>query len=97
MAIFPFSKFIIHGNSMLPTLKPGQDVLCFNWAYVFLKPKAGDIVVVRQNSREIIKRVHMYKNSRIYVRGDNAKESTDSRNFGEINDSQIDGRVILIR
>ena len=81
---------------MLPTLKPGQDVLCFNWAYIFSKPKIGDIVVIRLKGKEIIKRIQKTNDRRIFVQGDNKKESTDSRNFGLIDKSEIIGKVILV-
>lgn len=81
---------------MLPTLKPGQDVLCFNWAYFFSEPKIGDIAVVRRSGQEIIKRIHKVNDRSIDVTGDNEKESTDSRNFGAIDKSEIVGKVILV-
>lgn len=78
---------------MLPTLKPGQDVLTLNW---FIKSKVGDIVVIKVNGREMIKRISKLsdREKMIYVLGDNLKESTDSRYFGLINKSQILGKVI---
>lgn len=96
MRLLPIQRFTIYGNSMLPTLKPGQDILCFNWAYLFSKPKKGDIVVVKVNGRDIIKRIQKYDDRRIFVTGDNQKKSTDSRNFGPIDKSEIIGKVIFI-
>lgn len=82
---------------MLPNLKPGQDVLVFNWAYVFSKPKKGDIVVIKVNGREMVKRIQMYHGRGIFVTGDNRKYSTDSRKFGSIDKSEIIGKVIFVR
>lgn len=95
--IFPFKRFTVSGNSMLPTLKPGQDVLVFNWAYLFSKLKVGDIVVIWKNGKEMIKRVQMSSDRGAFVTGDNKKESTDSRSFGPIDKSKIIGKVIFIR
>lgn len=81
---------------MLPTLKPGQSVLCFNWAYVFVKPKIGDVVVLRKNEKDIIKRILECSDREFFVVGDNEKESTDSRNFGFINKADIVGKVIVV-
>lgn len=92
--IVPFSRFIIHGNSMLPTLKPGQDVLCFNWAYIFSKPKKGDIVVVKHQDKELVKCIQTCYGRCIFVTGDNHKESIDSRVFGAIDRSQLAGKII---
>lgn len=82
---------------MLPTLKPGQDVLVFNWAYVFSQPKVRDIVVIKHNGREMVKRIQKIDHRQIFVQGDNHKESTDSRNFGAIDGSEIIGKVIFVR
>ncbi|MBI2018185.1 S26 family signal peptidase [Candidatus Daviesbacteria bacterium] len=77
---------------MLPTLKPGQDVLVWCWFY---KLKVGDIVAIKINVKEMIKRVRQMSSDRgAFVQGDNEKESTDSRNFGWINKKDIIGKVI---
>lgn len=81
---------------MLPTLKPGQDVLVFNWAYIFSKPKLKDIVVVKINGRDMVKRIQKCDDRQVFVTGDNEKESTDSRSFGPIDKSNILGKVIFI-
>lgn len=91
-----FSRFKVHGNSMLPTLKPGHDVLVFNWAYIFSKPKKGDIVVIRVNGREMVKRIQKVQGYEYFVEGDNEEESTDSRSFGPVDRSEIIGKVIFI-
>ena len=95
MKLFPFFRFTIHGNSMLPSLKPGQDVVVFNWAYIFSEPKIRDIVVINHQGRQIIKRISRINNHALWVRGDNEKESTDSSNFGAVEKSNIIGKVIL--
>lgn len=91
---FPVSRFTVHGHSMFPSLREGQDVLSFNWAYLGKKPKKGDIVVIKKNGKEMVKRVQSLNGRFIFVIGDNDKESTDSREFGSIDKSQIIGRVI---
>lgn len=86
----PISKFKIRGNSMLPTLKEGQEILTFNWS----KPKIGDVVVIKHENKEMIKRIEKMAKDKFFVLGDNEKESTDSRHFGPIDKSQILGKVI---
>ncbi len=76
---------------MLPTLKPGKDVLVWCWFYTL---KIGDLVAFKKNGKEMIKRIQKTDDRRIFVIGDNGKESTDSRNFGWIDRSQITGIVI---
>lgn len=92
--LIPVSRFTINGNSMVPTLQPGQDVLSFNWAYLGKKPKVGDIVVVKVNGKDMVKRIHKVNGRGVYVMGDNQGESTDSRNFGTVKMDQIVGKVI---
>ena len=84
----PISRFTIQGNSMQPTLYPGQDVLSLNWFY---KPKVGDIVIVKEG---IIKRVTKLEGDQVFVEGDNKNSSTDSRHFGAVSIDQIIGKVV---
>lgn len=76
---------------MLPTLKPGQDVLVLCWLY---KLKKGDLVAIKKSNRDIIKRVQAIKNGKVFVLGDNDKVSLDSRNFGWVDKSAVIGKVI---
>ncbi|QQG43004.1 MAG: S26 family signal peptidase [Candidatus Daviesbacteria bacterium] len=87
----PLKRFTVLGNSMLPTLKPGQDILIFSW---FINPKAGDIVAIKMGGKEIIKRIQSLDDRLIFVMGDNEKMSTDSRHFGPIKKEEIIGQVI---
>lgn len=87
----PISRFTVKGNSMIPTLHSGQDILSFNW---FVRPKVGDIVVIEKNGREMVKRVTKIDGRQILVEGDNKLESTDSKDFGPVNMDQIVGKVI---
>lgn len=94
--LFPFSRFTVFGNSMLPTLKPGQDILCFNWAYLTTKPKKGDMVVIKHQGKEMIKRVQKTQQRGVFVMGDNQTESTDSRSFGPLDQENVIGKVIYV-
>lgn len=93
--IFPLARYKVYGDSMIPTLKEGHEVICYRWAYSKEKlPKVGDIVVAKIKDIEIVKRVQFVREDSVYLRGDNEKESTDSRNFGWINLRQIVGKAI---
>ena len=76
---------------MLPFLKPGQDVVSVNWFY---KVQPGDMVVIKQDGKEMVKRIQKIDGRCIFVAGDNSKESTDSRHFGPIRLDQVVGKVI---
>jgi SOS-response transcriptional repressor LexA len=79
---------------MLPTLKEGQEVVCYRWAYTKNPPKVDDIVVAKIKDLEIIKRVIFVRDDEVYLQGDNEHQSTDSRNFGWINNRQIVGKAV---
>lgn len=87
---FPFSLFTVYGNSMFPALKPGQDVLIWCWFY---EPKVGDMVVIKKNGKDMIKRIQKINKSEVFVRGDNIEMST---NFGPIPRAEIIGKVVWV-
>src|SRR4051812_29329163 len=95
MTIFPLSLFTVSGNSMMPTLKSGTKVLSFNWSYLFRKPRKKEIVLAKVGGRLVIKRIQKTEGEKIYLVGDNPKESTDSRSYGWIHNWQIIGKVIF--
>jgi len=68
----------IVGDSMRPTFSPGTIVLGLR----FIRPRVGNIVVAEYDGREIIKRVAHIGSEGVYVLGDNADQSTDSRSYG---------------
>lgn len=53
------------GNSMVPTLRHGQLILVKNKKY-----RSGDVVVAKQDSREVVKRL-LFKDTKISLYGDN--------------------------
>ena len=90
----PISRFTVHGFSMYPTLKPGQNLISFNWAYINRKPEVGDLVIIKIKEREMVKRVGSVSSNQVFVKGDNNQESTDSRHFGPVSMDQVMGKVI---
>lgn len=77
------------GDSMQPTLKNGQVVLAFTTR----KFKTGQVVIAFVDGREIIKRITKIEQGQITLLGDNPSHSTDSRQYGTITDSKIEGVV----
>ena len=83
----------VEGHSMEPTLKQGSIV----FATPLLAAGKGDVVVVRHESMEIIKRIVKIEENQLFLQGDNSSDSRDSRRFGSVDESEVLGRVIPSR
>jgi nickel-type superoxide dismutase maturation protease len=90
-------RFKVVGMSMVPLLKPGEQILVDPQAYLDSLPEINDVVVAIHPSRsdlQIIKRVALVQeDGSCFLKGDNPGESTDSRSFGFISGEQILGKV----
>jgi nickel-type superoxide dismutase maturation protease len=74
---------------MLPTLSEGQLIV----AHQIRNFKEGQVVVAYVNGLEVIKRISKIDNGSVFLQGDNKEHSTDSRTYGPIPDSNIEGVV----
>jgi nickel-type superoxide dismutase maturation protease len=81
------------GDSMLPTLRPGDRLLVVTaW-----RVRPGQLVAVedpRRRGRLMVKRVRSVQGGTLDVRGDNEEASTDSRHFGLVPRARVLGRVV---
>lgn len=76
-------RFTVTGRSMEPSYRDGDVVLATQWK----KPRVGDVVIVpdpRMQERLLVKRIVEENGETVHLAGDNALESTDSRDFGAI-------------
>ena len=83
----------VGGDSMRPTLEPGDRLLVLRRA----KARPGDLVTVpdpRDGSRTVVKRVASVSADGVVVVGDNPSQSTDSRVFGAVPAASVRGRVV---
>jgi nickel-type superoxide dismutase maturation protease len=78
---------------MLPKYKPGDVIFASRLIYFFKKPKIGDVVVITQNKKLMVKRIKKIKDGKYFLIGDNPTSSTDSRTFGWIGRKEIIARV----
>jgi signal peptidase I len=85
---------------MEPAYRAGDRLIVNRLAYLRFAPRIGDAIVLRDpehHSRLLLKRVATAPDSEttknIYVLGDNAEESRDSRHFGAIERSLIIGKA----
>ncbi len=94
----PLGRLRVAGESMAPTLLPGDRVLVWRGLGPFRPPtRVGDLVAVvdpREPARVMVKRVAGVVGTEVSVLGDNAAASTDSRHFGPVSAAAIHGRVI---
>jgi nickel-type superoxide dismutase maturation protease len=92
--LFNFSqRYRVEGDSMLPTIKDGDEVLVKTVSNL----EIGDVVVAIHPYRKtpIIKRITGISTSgKLFLSGDNPDESTDSRTFGEIDKKDVLGVVV---
>ncbi len=83
----------VEGDSMRPTLQPGDRLIVLRGR----QPRPGDLVTLpdpRSPHRVVVKRVAAITGGMVVVRGDNADASTDSRRFGPVPGSSVQGRVL---
>ncbi len=90
-------RFRVSGNSMLPLLKPDEEVLIDPNIHDPKLLKIGDIVVAKHPNKtnlQLIKRITaITAEGDYFLAGDNGQASTDSHVFGTIKLEQIVGRV----
>ncbi|HVM00755.1 MAG TPA: nickel-type superoxide dismutase maturation protease [Egibacteraceae bacterium] len=87
-------RFVVRGESMTPTLEPGDRLLVRRWP---ARARPGDLVVVVQPGppdRLVVKRLAAARSSRLTVLGDNPAASTDSRHYGDLPRGALRGRVV---
>lgn len=80
------------GESMVPALKPGTIV--FGVRPKKIRP--GDIVIIRHENLDKIKRVKEVQSDKIFLTGDNFLHSKDSRDFGWLETKSVLVKVVWI-
>lgn len=91
-------SYRVEGDSMLPTLRPGDVVIVDPTARAKAGLREGDIAVARHPYRTdvwLVKRVaRVLDGGRYLLAGDNPGESSDSRYFGAVPARHIVGPVV---
>ncbi len=81
----------VKGHSMAPFLLQGRVVVITRW---YTRPKVGDIVVVKHDGKEKIKRITQLDDKGIFITGDNRLQSTDSYDFGWLQMSDVVAKLL---
>lgn len=79
---------------MHPHFADGRIVVASGW---FKRLQPRDVVIIKHDGMEKIKRIEKVRDQEIFVRGDNPEQSTDSRHFGWISENTIRGKVLWPR
>lgn len=90
----PWFPVRVSGDSMLPTLRSGDLLLVRSLRTG--EPREGQIVCAETDTVEAIKRVtRPPADGTVWLEGDNAAASTDSRSLGAILVERLTGVVVL--
>ena len=78
---------------MLPGLPADKLVIALRTR----QARTGQVVLVRHDGREKMKRVHKVADGQVFLLGDNPGRSTDSRHFGWLPSEVVFARVVWPR
>lgn len=94
--VLPLRRVVVRGESMAPELLDGDRLLVSALPAIHV----GDVVALRDprvRSRVLVKRVALVDSGgAVFVAGDNAAASTDSRSFGAVPLRLLLGRCVLL-
>lgn len=106
---FCFKPYVVDGNSMNPTLRGGDQILILQNKLLPMSVKKDDIVVIDGNRIHpqeepldffLVKRVSEKEQDAaedgIFVTGDNAAKSLDSRRFGPVPSNSLQGKALFV-
>lgn len=88
----PFLLRRVTGHSMMPVLPP--KTLVIGWRF-FGRLRPSQVVIIQHNGLEKVKRIEkVLGDGSLFVVGDYAESSTDSRQFGAVDPRQVVAKVI---
>lgn len=78
---------------MAPTLQSGQLIIALRTK----RYARGDVVVAAVQGRAVVKRIRRIDQAGLWLEGDNAAHSTDSRHYGVVQPRDVVARVLFVR
>lgn len=96
IACYVFPIAIVIGESMNPSFRDGQKILCSRLPVILKKFNEGEVYIYKcpYENKLVIKRLHHRFGDSFYFLGDNAPYSVDSRDYGYIKVEDIVAKVI---
>lgn len=88
--MWPVGLYRVRGESMLPTYQDGNVLIGLRW----FTPKIGQVVVAKTADRHVIKRIKRMSPGQVWLEGDNAAASTDSRKHGLYPIEELEAQII---
>ncbi len=82
----------VQGHSMEPYLKGGSFFIATNLIYKLRKPKNGDIILFKYNSKIVVKKIYKIEERKYYIEGIN---KNDTKDFHPITRSSILGKLLF--
>lgn len=83
----------VSGDSMNPTLKNNQIILCSNDRNF----KVGQVVLAHVKNREVVKRIAKIENGQVFLETDSKKHAHNGRYYATVIDTNIVGIVVWPR
>jgi phage repressor protein C with HTH and peptisase S24 domain len=83
----------VTGESMTPTLRSGQLVIC----HQIRDFRVGQIVVAFVDGNEVIKRISKINDGKIYLSVDDKNHAHNGKYYAVVSDSKIEGIVFWPR
>lgn len=80
----------VRSRSMAPKLRPGQLIIATR---IFRKLHPGQVVILERDNKQLIKRIELIEDDKLFVVGDNLQASIDSRQFGWLDKRAVIARV----
>lgn len=85
--------FKASGHSMEPIIKNESFFIASSIPLKISKLKKGDVILFKNENKNIVKKVSEIENDKIFVEGEN---KFDSKKFDPINKNEIVGKIIWI-
>lgn len=94
MTVLPIKIYRVAERSMEPSIRDGAYLILNCWHSTL---RVGEVVVARSpDGTTVVKRIAKIGGRSLFLVGDNAQKSIDSRKFGWIGREKVVGKVMAV-